>query len=171
VDRPATRSNLLRPGTAGGNGGNAPGIAVRLSFDLSGFDLSAVKLSGQWAVDSKAWTSRSTARARARRFRPHPSHPSRGILCHHQRICGWSQHPDFVVNRSSGKFDRSAGRSFGFAANAGGGSAAPATSQPKSQAVPLGSSATLLVSAKARLTYQWRFNGQDLAGQERAAVR
>ena len=38
------------PGTAG----NAPGdYAYQISFDLSGFNLGTVKLTGQWAVDSE----------------------------------------------------------------------------------------------------------------------
>src|SRR2546426_10992692 len=38
-------------GTAGGNGGNEPGDYVfRISFGLTGFDLGAAKLTGQWGV-------------------------------------------------------------------------------------------------------------------------
>jgi hypothetical protein len=41
-------------GTAGGNGGNEPGDYVyRVYFNLAGFDLSTVKLSGRWACDSE----------------------------------------------------------------------------------------------------------------------
>jgi hypothetical protein len=94
-------------GTAGGNGGNEPGDYVyRISFSLSGFDLSTVRVTGQWAVDSEGVNIKINGASTGNKIAPYPPQPSE------------SWHPftissgfvdgvnmlDFVVNRSSGKY-------------------------------------------------------------------
>ena len=88
-------------------GGNVPGDYVyQISFNLSGFDLSTVKITGQWAVDSEGVDIKINGTSTGNKIAPFPPQPSEA----------W--HPftissgfvdgvntlDFVVNRSSGKF-------------------------------------------------------------------
>jgi hypothetical protein len=94
-------------GNAGGNGGNAPGAyAYRISFDLTGFDLSTVKITGQWACDSEGTDIKINGVSTGNKIAPFPPQPSE------------SWHPftinsgfvdgvntlDFLINRSSGKY-------------------------------------------------------------------
>ncbi|MCI0534816.1 MAG: immunoglobulin domain-containing protein [Verrucomicrobiales bacterium] len=157
-------------GTAGGNGGNAPGDYVyRITFDLTGFDLSTVKLTGQWACDSEGTDIKINGTSTGNKIPPFPPQPSEA----------W--HPftissgfvdgvntlDFLINRSSGKYPTGLRAEVSATGTQGGGGAvAPAfLVQPKSQAVKLGASATLLASVKGTsLNYQWRRGGQNIAG-------
>src|SRR5262245_46043523 len=94
-------------GTAGGNGGNLPGDYVyRISFDMTGFDLSSVRIVGQWACASKGTDIKINGASTGNKISPFPPQPSE------------SWHPftissgfvdgvntlDFLVNRSSGKY-------------------------------------------------------------------
>ena len=153
-----------------------PGDYVyQISFNLSGFDLSTVKITGQWAVDSEGVDIRINGTSTGNKIAPFPPQPSEA----------W--HPftistgfvdgvntlDFVVNRSSGKFPTGLRAEVsGTGATAGGGGGAPTfLVQPKSQAVNLGASATFLASVKGSgLSYQWRHDGTNIAGATAARL-
>src|SRR6266581_3257881 len=163
-------------GTAGGNGGNLPGDYVyRISFNLSGFDLSTVKITGQWAVDSEGVEIKINGTSTGTKIPPFPPQPSE------------SWHPftitsgfvdgvntlDFVVNRSSGKYPTGLRAEVsGTGATAGSGNVAPVfLVQPKSQAVKLGSSVSFLASVQgAGLSYQWRFGTNNIPGATSARL-
>ncbi|MBI2925809.1 MAG: immunoglobulin domain-containing protein, partial [Verrucomicrobia bacterium] len=163
-------------GEGTGAGGNEPGDYVyRISFDLTGFDLGTVKISGQWAVDSEGTDIKINGTSTGNKIAPFPPQPSE------------SWHPftitsgfvdgvntlDFVVNRSSGKYPTGLrAEVLGTGATAGSGSAAPVfLVQPKSQAVKLGSSASFLASVKGSgLSYQWRLGGNNILGANSARL-
>ena len=157
-------------GTAGGNGGNLPGDYIyRITFDLSGLDLSTVKLTGRWAVDSEGVDIKVNGTSTGNKIPPYPPQPSEAwhSFAISSGFVDGLNTLDFVVNRSSGKYPTGLRAEVsGTATKAGGGNSAPVfLVQPKSQAVTLGSAATFLTSVKGSgLTYQWRHNGTNIPG-------
>jgi hypothetical protein len=169
------RSKWIAPqlNTVGSQGdptdaGAGPGVYVyRTTFDLTGFDLATVRISGSWATDNEGVgifvNGTATGLKNAAQFA--------GLT-------------PFVITKANGDFRTGANvlefhvrnASPGYTGLrveglAGFGTIAPGTvpfiaAQPADTTVTWGSGSSLLVSASgsATLTYQWTRNGQNIAG-------
>jgi len=104
---PAADQTCCGQGTAGGNGGNEPGDYVyRVTFNLSGFDLSTVKLMGQWACDSEGTDIKINGISTGNKVPPYPPQPSESwhSFTISQGFVDGQNTLDFLINRSSGKY-------------------------------------------------------------------